>query len=273
MSKPNQGSVGVALTICALIVVSVSSVGYYQFVYYPTVKASASTTTTFQGRAVNITIVPGASTLTTTAYAPDVVKLVIGVNNTVVFYNNDSASGGVAHTATDRGGAFDTGVLQFGQSSAPITITKAGTYNYYCQIHPNTMVGQIVVVAGTGGGGAQTSSVSSTASSAGGSITSASAPPALAVSIVKGAATNQSSLGYSPDSLTVVIGVNNSVYWANNDTAPHTVTAVAGAPQSFDSGIVKAGSGFAYTFTTPGTYQYVCKLHSWMKGTVIVKSA
>lgn len=74
--------------------------------------------------------------------------------------------------------------------------------------------------------------------------------------------------GYDPDNITVVIGVNNTVIWTNNDNEPHTVTASDGA---FDSGNMNAGSTFAYTFTNPGTYTYFCRYHPWMHGYVIVK--
>jgi len=154
MSKPS-GSFGVALSICALIVVSVGAIGYWQFDYCQSVSCVNITHTTSTSATcappscVVVSIAPGAATLTTTAYVPDQVVLVIGVNNSVQFYNNDSQSGGVAHTSTDKATppAFDTGVLAFGASSQIITITKPGTYNYYCVIHPTTMVGSIVVKA------------------------------------------------------------------------------------------------------------------------------
>ncbi len=77
--------------------------------------------------------------------------------------------------------------------------------------------------------------------------------------------------GFSPDTVTVVMGVNNTVYWTNSDTAAHTATSdTAGI---FDSGILNSGGTYQYTFTTPGTYTYHCSLHSWMQGTVIVKAA
>ena len=75
---------------------------------------------------------------------------------------------------------------------------------------------------------------------------------------------------YSPSTLTVVIGVNNTVTWVNNDDVPHTVTASDG---SFNSGNLNAGQSWSHTFTTPGTYTYYCSYHSWMKGTIIVKAA
>jgi len=73
--------------------------------------------------------------------------------------------------------------------------------------------------------------------------------------------------GYDPDNITVVIGVNNTVIWTNNDNEPHTVTATDG---SFDSGNMNPGATFTYTFTKPGAYSYICTYHPWMRGYVTV---
>ncbi len=75
--------------------------------------------------------------------------------------------------------------------------------------------------------------------------------------------------GFSPDTITVVIGVNNTVEWTNNDSVTHTVTA---PDMSFDSGNLAAGKSYTHTFTTAGTYPYVCVYHSAMQGTVVVKA-
>lgn len=88
------------------------------------------------------------------------------------------------------------------------------------------------------------------------------------VSIVAGAS-SPGNLGYGPDTVTVVLGTNSTVVWTNNDQAPHTVTA---DDNSFNSGNMNPGDVFVYTFTTAGTYKYHCNYHSWMAGTVIVKS-
>src|SRR5271169_4000217 len=121
MSKP-KGSVGVALAVAVLIIIAVTSVGYYQFVLCKPTSCSTSTSTSSTAavgctppKCVTIQIDPGAATLTTTAFTPDDVKLVIGVNNTFQFFNNDSQSGGVSHTATAKTCPkvcpFDTGVF------------------------------------------------------------------------------------------------------------------------------------------------------------------
>jgi plastocyanin len=97
-------------------------------------------------------------------------------------------------------------------------------------------------------------------------LTTPTSPAITQVTILLGAA-YPNSTGYSPPTITVVIGVNNTVQWVNNDTAPHTVTAT---DRSFDSGNLNPGETWSYTFTNPATYTYVCTYHTWMKATVIV---
>jgi plastocyanin len=94
----------------------------------------------------------------------------------------------------------------------------------------------------------------------------------VAVSIPTGASSPSNPPGYTPDKITVLIGVNSSVTWTNADSAPHTVTSTSGpaGAASFDSGNLNAGQTYTYNFTTPGTYQYHCSYHSWMTGTVVV---
>jgi plastocyanin len=96
----------------------------------------------------------------------------------------------------------------------------------------------------------------------------------LQVSIYNGSANSANPPGYSPDSLTLVVGVNNTVTWTNNDSAHHTVTTTS-APTGgdFDSGNMNGGVACTHTFTVPGTYQYDCTYHSWMKGTIVVKAS
>jgi len=73
-------------------------------------------------------------------------------------------------------------------------------------------------------------------------------------------------LSFNSSSITVVIGVNNTVIWTNMDAVTHTVTADDG---SFN-GTVPAGTTFTHTFTTAGVFTYHCSIHKFMKGTVKV---
>lgn len=91
----------------------------------------------------------------------------------------------------------------------------------------------------------------------------------IQTSIDPGSGVNVNLPGYTPTDITVVIGVNNTVKWTNNDNMPHTVTASDG---SFDSGNMNSGATYVYTFTKPGVYHYDCTYHGWMHGTVTVVS-
>ncbi|MDA4117925.1 MAG: cupredoxin domain-containing protein [Thaumarchaeota archaeon] len=115
----------------------------------------------------------------------------------------------------------------------------------------------------------RTPTLSSSASSA--STRGASA----SVTIPSGAGVGASAApGYTPDTITVVIGVNNTVTWTNSDTVNHTVysTSVPTGASAFNSPMITPGGTYTQTFTVPGTYSYHCNIHSWMTGTVIVKS-
>jgi plastocyanin len=94
------------------------------------------------------------------------------------------------------------------------------------------------------------------------------------VSIYNGSANSSNPPGYTPDSITLVIGVNNTVTWTNNDSVHHTVTSTS-APSggAFNSGNMNAGATCSHTFTVAGTYEYDCIYHSWMTGTIVVKSS
>jgi plastocyanin len=65
--------------------------------------------------------------------------ITVAPGDTVVFVNEDTAP----HTATAVAGTFDTGNLLSG-ASGNITVAEAGTFEYFCAIHPN-MKGRIVV--------------------------------------------------------------------------------------------------------------------------------
>ena len=80
----------------------------------------------------------------------------------------------------------------------------------------------------------------------------------------------KTTFGFGPDTVTVVIGVNNTIYWINNDVAVHTATSDNGVSPSFDTGNIAAGATAQVTLTTPGTYTYHCTYHSWMQGKIIV---
>jgi plastocyanin len=71
--------------------------------------------------------------------------------------------------------------------------------------------------------------------------------------------------GYTPGTRKIAPGT--WVTWSNDGQDEHTVTAADG---SFDSGDLDPSEGFSWFFDQPGTFTYVCTLHPWMTGTVIV---
>ena len=74
---------------------------------------------------------------------------------------------------------------------------------------------------------------------------------------------------YIPSSVTVPAG--STVTWSNDDTAAHTVTSSPDSPMQFNSDLFLAGATYDVTFDDPGEYPYLCIVHPWMVGTVIVE--
>ncbi len=70
---------------------------------------------------------------------------------------------------------------------------------------------------------------------------------------------------FSPASFTVRVGQTVTLY--NGDTIDHTVTSDTGV---FDSGPLAPGARWTHTFTTAGTFPYLCMPHPQMKGTIVV---
>lgn len=79
---------------------------------------------------------------------------------------------------------------------------------------------------------------------------------------------------FHPRTLTVQAGT--SVTWVNYDQAAHTVTS---NEELFDSGSIASASvvdeppSFAFTFDTPGIYEYTCEFHPAMTGVIEVVEA
>ncbi len=72
---------------------------------------------------------------------------------------------------------------------------------------------------------------------------------------------------FSPAALTVPAG--STVTWTNQDTAPHDVKTTS-APAAFHSPMLNKGGSWSFTFTTPGTYAYVCTVHPNMTARIVV---
>jgi amicyanin len=72
---------------------------------------------------------------------------------------------------------------------------------------------------------------------------------------------------FGPGKLTVPSG--KTVTWVNADDSPHQVTIKTGTETR--GPVMTKGQRYTQSFTTPGTYDYICGLHPSMKGQVEVK--
>ena len=72
---------------------------------------------------------------------------------------------------------------------------------------------------------------------------------------------------FAPATLTVTAGT--TVTWKNEDDSPHRIGDKNG---TFKSAVLDTDDTFSHTFTVPGEYAYICTIHPYMAGTIIVKS-
>ena len=125
-------------------------------------------------------------------------------------------------------------------------------------------IAAMAVLAACGGDKAATTSGATTTPSPTESAMSSTMPSMSAM----GTDVTIANYAYGPDTVTVPAGT--TVMWTNNDSVAHTVTAADGigtdaAPTGlFDSGLLEQGATFSYTFTTSGTYYYLCTPHASM---------
>jgi plastocyanin len=68
----------------------------------------------------------------------------------------------------------------------------------------------------------------------------------------------------------VQVDPGDTVTWTNLGSSAHTATSRTGAPAPFDSGEKDPLQAFAFTFTAPGRYSYLCTIHFGMVGVVQV---
>ena len=92
------------------------------------------------GTGADVTVVEGASSHYPSGPFFSPANLTVKVGKTVAWVNKDT----VTHTVTSDGSSlFDSGFMPTG-ATFQFTFTTAGTYPYYCTVHP-FMKGTIVV--------------------------------------------------------------------------------------------------------------------------------
>jgi alcohol dehydrogenase (cytochrome c) len=71
---------------------------------------------------------------------------------------------------------------------------------------------------------------------------------------------------------TIIVPPGTTVTWTNDGAQPHSATSTVSESNAvkFDSGILNPGQKFSFTLDKPGTYDYFCIVHPFMRGKVIV---
>jgi plastocyanin len=123
--------------VVAFAIISVLTVGV-SIIMFTSVEAQ-------QGSTISVSIVPGASTLTDTSFQPNPVNVKVG--DTVRWTNNDNTIHTVIEgnpaTGGEVEGGFASEILGPGVTFEH-TFNQTGTFEYYCNLHPN-MVGTVIV--------------------------------------------------------------------------------------------------------------------------------
>ena len=73
---------------------------------------------------------------------------------------------------------------------------------------------------------------------------------------------------FAPATLAVTAGT--TVTWKNEDDSPHRIGDQNG---TFKSAALDTDDTFSHTFAAPGEYPYICTIHPYMVGKIIVKPA
>jgi plastocyanin len=104
--------------------------------------ATNATTTGGGNATTSVSIVPGASSLTTDAFSPNPIQVSVG---TTLTWTNDDAQPHTVNSGENAtpSGLFDSPIMPTA-ATFEYTFTEAGEVPYFCILHPN-MVGTVSV--------------------------------------------------------------------------------------------------------------------------------
>ena len=201
----------------------------------------------------------------------------IQVGATVKWINRDSAS----HTTSSgapgsRTDTWDSGTIGQGESFS-FTFNEAGTFSYFCTIHPN-MQATVTVTAESGADEPTMTSVPPTETP----VPPTPIPPTATplpptetpvppTETPVPATVNADIANFSLPDVTIKVGT--TIRWTNSDPAPHTSTSGrSGATTGlWNSGTLNQSGSFSHTFDRAGTFAYFCGFHpSSMRATITV---
>ncbi len=209
---------------------------------------------------------PGSSS--TWTYDPNDVVGTVGLKIT---WRNDGAQ---PHNVTSEDGSLASPTLNAGQSwthkfSAPVSL------RYVCSLH--TWMKGTVRIAAEGSSAPPpppppppvTNKGSSQHNFGTGTPPSDDAgPTTFKVGMIEPSPSEINTWTFSPNTLSARVG--DTVVWENVGAAPHTATA---SDKSFDTGNLGQGETYSLSLKDQGSFAYICTLHAWMKGTLVVAAA
>ena len=151
---------------------------------------------------------------------------------------------------------FDSGNIEPGASWS-VVLDEAGHYPYVDERDRDDTGYHGTITVGTASEPASGSTGAPPSSSPSTGAPAPSAPATASVAILD--------RSFSPATVTVAAG--GTVSWTNQSDRDHTVTGTG-----FDSGVLGGGGRFSHTFSSGGTFAYVCELHPEMRASVTVTS-
>jgi plastocyanin len=95
-----------------------------------------------------------------------------------------------------------------------------------------------------------------------------SAGEAVVAAAASSATVEIDNFAFAPATLTVNAGT--TVTWKNEDDSPHRIGDQNG---TLKSAALDTDETFSHTFATPGAYPYICTMHPYMVGKIIVRPA
>lgn len=94
------------------------------------------------------------------------------------------------------------------------------------------------------------------------------ASDAVVEAAAKTATVTIDNFAFAPPDLTIAAGT--TVTWKNEDGEVHRVKE---DHNRFSSAALDTDDSFSHTFETPGIYHYICSIHPYMVGKIVVKPA
>ncbi|MCE9651489.1 MAG: hypothetical protein K8Q89_00255 [Nitrosarchaeum sp.] len=88
------------------------------------------------------------------------------------------------------------------------------------------------------------------------------------VNILNDSSNPESQVQLDPKTITVMLGINNTVTWINEDATPHTL--VSNENSTWQTGIILPDKESSVIFNQTGIFEYHGEPHPWISGKVIV---